>query len=227
MYENYPKNPVKTNLNEMISAKLIKDLERYGFKLDFPSYDSNENKIIDTLKTDNRRLYLAIPLLLQHKFDYKRIIKKLTTRKKSLIGNFDKIIIITNKIFKLEGIDNSYIKRIINKYKIKSKIRQEEFQYYYDSFKESVRNLEGAKEKLLEEQIKMRSTLNTNKALSKIFAPGKLRIMDKIFNHKSLTNTELKYYYRSIRPLILSILNEALQKYIRIIESTKKYSLKN
>jgi len=69
----------------------------------------------------------------------------------------------------------------------------------------------------------LRSTLNINKALSIIYSPGKQKIMEKIFNHEPLTNSELKYYYRSIRPLAQSILNEKLQDYLRIIESTKKY----
>jgi len=80
----------------MISAKLIKDLEKKGFRLDFPSYDSNEDRIIDILKEKNPRLYLAIPLLLQEEFSYDQIIKKLG--KKELIDSFDRIIIITNKI---------------------------------------------------------------------------------------------------------------------------------
>lgn len=201
----------------MISARLIKDLEKKGFNLDFPSYASNEEEIIEILKEKNERLYLAIPLLLQGEFDYKGIIAKLNAKS---IKEFNHIILITNNILKLENIDNKYIKKIIKEFNIKSKINQ--FQYYHGSFKDSIKNIKESKEEILEEQIKIRGKLNTNKALSNIFAPGKIRIMSKIFNHELLTNSELKYYYRSIRPLILSILNENLQKYIRIIESIRK-----
>lgn len=206
----------------MISAKLIKDLEKKGFKLDFPSYISNEDRIIDILKEKHERLYLAIPLLLQDKFDYKKIIKKLNKKE---IKDFNKIVIITNKIFMLESIDNDYIKKIINENNIKKKIKENEFQYYYDPFRESIKDREEDEEEAIKEQIKIRNKLDINRALSEIYSPGKLRIMKKIFNHEKLTNTELKYYYRSIKPLILSILNENLQKYVRIIESTKKYSV--
>lgn len=201
----------------MISAKLIKNLEKKGFNLDFPGYSSNEEEIIEILKGKNERLYLAIPLLLQNEFDYKKIITKLDAKS---IKEFNQIILITDKIFRMENINDSYLKKIIKEFNIKSKINQ--FQYYYDSFKEAIRNIKEDKEEILEEQIKSRGKLNTNKALLAIFAPGKIKIMNKIFNHESLTNSELKYYYRSIRPLILAILNETLQKYVRIIESTKK-----
>lgn len=201
----------------MITARLIKDLEKKGFNLNFPSYSSNEEEIIEILKEKNERLYLAIPLLLQGEFDYKKIIKELDIKS---IRKFNEIILITYKLFKLEDIDNNHIKKIIKVFNIKVKINQ--FQYYYDSFKESIGNIKENKETVLEEQIKIREKLNTNKALLNIFSPGKIKIMDKIFNHEALTNSELKYYYRSIRPLILSILNENLQKYVRIIESIKK-----
>lgn len=214
----------------MISAKLIKDLENNGFKLDLPSYDSNEERILDILKEDKERLFLAIPLFLQYKFDHKKIINKLQSLKKinsdRLIKKFNKIIIIANRIFISEGISNGYIKDIIKKNGIKEEINETEFQYYYDSFKDSIQDTEKDKEKFLKKQIDLRGRLNTNKALSDIYSPGKLRIMNKIFSHDPLSNTELKYYYRAIRPLILSILNEHLRKYISIIESTKKYSLK-
>lgn len=206
----------------MISAKLIKDLEKRGFELEFPSYTSIEVEIVDILKTNNQRLYLAIPLLLQQKIDYRQVTSELNAKLKK---EFNKIIIITDKIFKSERIDNKYIKSMINKHKIKAKITKTEFKYYHDSFKEAIKKTEKPKEKFFEEQIKIRGKLDVNKALSNIFSPGKLRIMDKIFNHEPLTNTELKYYYRSIRPLILSILNENLQKYVRIIESVKKCHL--
>lgn len=208
----------------MISAKLIKDLEREGFRLEFPSYESNEERIMEILKENNSRLNLAMPLLLRYTFDYRNIVNRLNSMKTGaeLIKNFKKIIVISSKIFKLEGIDNRYLKTIIKEGKIKEKIRKEEFEYYHDSFIEFIRKSAEEDESYLKEQIKIRGKLNTNKALSNIYSPGKLRIMDKIFNHEPLTNTELKYYYRSIRPLNLSIVNEDMQKYARIIESIRK-----
>ncbi len=205
----------------MISAKLMKELEKLGFRLDFPAYDSNEERIIEVIKEKNSRLKLAIPLLLQHRFDYNKIKNRLG---KEEIGEFKKIIIISGMIYKILGIDNEYLKDIINQDKLRCRIGKDEFKYYYDSFKESLKNSIAEEESKLEKDIKIRGTLNLNKALSTIYSPGKLRIMDKIFNHEKLSNSELKYYYRSIRPLILAILNENLQKYIRIIESSKKYS---
>ena len=208
----------------MISAKLIKDLEREGFSLDFPSYESNEERIIEILKESNPRLSLAMPLLLRYKFDYHKIEGKLNSMKigAELIKNFKKIITISNKIFELEGIDNRHLESIIKENKIREKIRKEEFQYYYDSFNEFSRKRGEEDESYFKEQIRIRGKLSINKSLSNIYSPGKLRIMNKIFSHEPLTNTELKYYYRSIRPLNLAILNEDMQKYVRIIESIRK-----
>ena len=203
----------------MMPAKLIKSLEKYGFELEFPGYNSNEEMIIEILKQKNERLSLSIPLLLSDGFDYKNIKKKLEP---SLIKEFDHIILITEKIFRLENIENMNISNIIKENKIKARIYGKRFEYFYDSFKHFSKNKETSEEKSIKGQIEIRGKLNTNIALSKIFAPGKRRIMGKIFNHEHLTNTELKYYYRSIRPLILSILNENMQKYLRIIESIKK-----
>jgi len=211
----------------MISARLIKDLEREGFSLDFPSYESNEERIIEILKESNPRLNLAMPLLLRYKFDYRKIEGKLSSIKigTELIKNFKKIIIISNKIFELEGIDYRHLESIIKENKIREKIKKEEFGYYYDSFKEFARKREEESESYFKEQIKIRGKLSINKSLSNIYSPGKLRIMSKIFNHEPLTNTELKYYYRSIRPLNLAVLNEDMQKYARIIESIRKLRL--
>lgn len=208
----------------MISAKLIKDLEREGFSLDFPSYESNEERIIEILKESNPRLSLAMPLLLRYKFDYHKIEGKLNSMKigAELIKNFRKIITISNKIFELEGIDNRHLESIIKENKIREKIRKEEFQYYYDSFNEFSRKRGEEDESYFKEQIRIRGKLSINKSLSNIYSPGKLRIMNKIFSHEPLTNTELKYYYRAIKPLSLSILNEDMQKYARIIESIRK-----
>lgn len=211
----------------MISARLLKDLERFGFELDFPSYGSNEERIFEIFKENSQRLYLAIPLLLQHKIDYDLIIHKVSSLKKdsasSLIKQFNKILIISNRIFMLEGLDNHHIQDIITKYLIKEDISEDEFRHYYNSFKDFFRRVATIREEDLKESVKIRSKLNINKSLSTIFSPAKLRIMEKIFNHDKLTNTELKYHYKSIKPLINAILNENMQQYLRIIDSSKKY----
>ncbi|MFH1275821.1 MAG: hypothetical protein ABIH82_01810, partial [Candidatus Woesearchaeota archaeon] len=205
----------------MITAKLIKSLEQEGFALDFPNYNSNEERILEILKENNERLLLALPLLLKYTFDYEDIKKNLS--KKNLLL-FNEMILITEKIFIKEKMGDSYLKKIIKKYSLKEKIDKKRFDYFYGSFQGFIKNNTEKKEEQFEELIDIRGKLNLNQALSKIYSPGKLRIMEKIFKHEKLNNTELKYYYRSIRPLILAILNENLQKYVRVIESTKKYS---
>ena len=210
----------------MIPAKLIKDLEKIGFQLDFPTYKSNEDRIFEILKTNNQRLFLAIPLILQYHFDYDMIINKLSSLNKNeadrLIKQFNKILIITNKIFTLESL-NYDIQNTIDRYSIKEDIKDEEFKYYYDSFKDFSRRTTDIKDERFRENIKFRGKLDTNKSLSEIFSPAKRRIMEKIFQHEKLTNTELKYYYKAISPLIHAILNESMDQYLRIIDSSKKY----
>ena len=211
----------------MIPAKLIKDLEKIGFQLDFPTYKTNEDRIFDTLKTNNQRLFLAIPLILQYNFNYDIIINKLSSLNKGeadrLIKQFNKILIITNKIFILENLNNYDIQNTINKYSMKEDIKDEEFRYYYDSFKDFSRRTTDIKDERFRENIKIRGKLDTNKSLSEIFSPAKRRIMEKIFQHEKLTNTELKYYYKAISPLIHAILNESMDQYLRIVDSSKKY----
>ena len=211
----------------MIPAKLIKDLEKLGFQLDFPTYKSNEGRIFDTLKTNNQRLFLAIPLILQYNFNYDVIINKLSSLNKEeankLIKHFNKILIITNKIFILESLNNYNIQNTINRYSVKEDIKDEEFRYYYDSFKDFSKRTNYIEDEKFKENIKLRTKLNINKSLSEIFSPAKCRIMEKIFQHEKITNTELKYYYKAISPLIRAILNEGMEQYLRIIDSSKKY----
>ncbi len=207
----------------MISARLINELENYGFRLDLPGYNTTEEIIIEILCENNPRLDTAIPLLLEKELDYGKIIKKLDISTKNRLN---KILCIANQIFSKENIQSTYLNKIISVYKIKANNTNEEFQYYYSAFKDSNKNIQEKNEEYAIEQIKRRSILNRNLALSHIFSPGKQRIMEKIYNHEQLTNTELKYYYRAIRPLILSMFNDNLQKYIHIIESTKKYTSK-
>ena len=205
----------------MITAKLMKNLEREGFTLNFPEYSSSEEMIREILQENNERLRLALPLLFRSEFDYEKIKKNLP---KKNLSTFNRLILISNNIFIKEKLNNRWLKEIIKKQSLKQKINKDELNYYHDSFKEFNKNKEINEEKRFKEQIDLRGKLNINQALSRIYSPGKLLIMAKIFDHEPLTNTELKYYYRSIRPFILAILNENLQKYLRLIESTKKYS---
>ncbi|MEK6836415.1 MAG: hypothetical protein AABX94_01970 [Nanoarchaeota archaeon] len=69
---------------------------------------------------------------------------------------------------------------------------------------------------------KLRLTLDLNKDLKVLFSPAKIRIMEKIFNHEKLTNTELKYYYKAVSSINKAVLNPGLSDYLRIIEMTKK-----
>ena len=123
----------------------------------------------------------------------------------------------------LERMDNRHIRDLITEHSIKEDVREEEFNYYYSWFKDFSKKRGDIQEKGFKENIKIRSKLEINKSLSVIFSPAKLRIMEKIFQHDKLTNTELKYYYRSIRPLMHAILNEDMQQYLRIVDSLKKY----
>src|SRR3989344_8164373 len=139
----------------MIPAKLIKDLEKIGFQLDFPAYKSNEDRIFEILKTNNQRLFLAIPLILQYHFDYDIIINKLSSLNKDeadrLIKQFNKILIITNKIFILESLNNYDIQNIIDRYSITEDIKEDEFRYYYNSFKDFSRKTIDAKDERFRE----------------------------------------------------------------------------
>ena len=202
----------------MASAKLIKSLEKKGFLLDFPEYDSTEEEIIEILKEINPRIMLSLPLLLIEEFDYHKVCSKLNPLQKK---EFDKTILISEKIYKIEHLSNR-LDELIKEEKIKPDFSKREFEAFYDSFKESQFNTEKKQQKITEKQSKLRLNLDLNKDLKTLFSPAKIRIMDKIFNHKSLTNTELKYYYKAISNINKAVLNPSMQDYLRIIETTKK-----
>lgn len=202
----------------MIKAKLIKSLERKGFYLEFPDYDSNEEVIIEIIKSGEERLKFSIPLLLTEKIDYKKIIYKLGRKEREEIN---KIIILSRGIYKKENIGNG-LSVIIKENKIQAKYSKNEFNDYYSSFVESRKRAGQDEQKAIEEQSKLRLNLDLNKSLRELFSPAKIRIMDKIFNHKKITNTELKYYYRGISKINRAVLTPALQDYLRVIENTRK-----
>jgi len=202
----------------MISAKLIKLLDKQGFLLEFPEYNSPEELIIEILKENNPRILLSLPLFLKEKFDYKKICSKLTSSQKK---EFDKVILMSGNIYKKENINNS-LKELIKKERINGSFLKKEFEEAYDSFKETQINSEKKEQKIIEKQSKLRLNLNLNKSLQILFSPAKIKIMEKIFNHEDLTNTELKYYYKSISNINRAVSNSALQDYLKIIEITKK-----
>lgn len=205
----------------MPSAKLIKALEREGFYLNFPEYESNEELILSILKENNFRISLSLPLFIRKEISYEKISSKLKAKEKK---EFNKIILISEKIYRKEGIESN-LRDIIKQSKIKAKFSEQEFIEFYDSFKESISRLNKNEEKLIEKQSKLRLNLDLNKSLAILFSPGKLRIMDKIFNHIKLTNSELKYYYRSISNINRAIFNPVVQDYLRVIEITKKTAI--
>lgn len=202
----------------MEDAKLIKSLERKGFFLDFPEYDSIEEEIIEIMKKDNPRILLSLPLFLMEQFDYRKICSKLNSKQKK---ELDKAILISEKIYKKENIQNR-LKELIKNSKIK--FSSGEFNEFYSTFKEARLNREKTEQKSIERQSKLRLNLGLNKDIKTLFSPAKIMIMEKIFNHEKLTNTELKYYYRAISNIDKAVLNPALQDYLRIIETTRKVS---
>ncbi|HIG96508.1 TPA: hypothetical protein HA249_06520 [Candidatus Woesearchaeota archaeon] len=213
----------------MTNAKLIKALEKKGFELNFPSYDSNEDLIINILRERDARIDAAIPLCLKEEFNYKEIHHKLTTNKidEYLIDKFNEYILITREICMLESLPHDHLDRIIKEEKIKKKFDKRNLLYFHDIFQECTKKQEKQKEEKLTKQIELRIKLNMNTALSTIFSPGKIRILEKIADYEPLTMTELQYYYSRIRPLNRAILHPILQNYLRIIESAKKILLKN
>jgi hypothetical protein len=207
----------------MPSAKLIKALEKEGFFLEFSDYESKEEIIIDAIKENNPRLNFSLPLFLKEEINYKKIISRLNAAQKKEI---DKAILISNKIYKNENIQ-SKLKEIIRKNKIRAGFSKQEFQNYYNSFKESRARLKGIEQKIIEKQSKLRLNLDLNKSLATLFSPAKIRIMEKIFNHEKLTNTELKYYYKATSNINRAVLNPSIQDYLRIIEISRKIVKKN
>lgn len=201
----------------MPEHEIIKSLEREGFLIEYPDTHSSEEKIILILEEKEKRLNLAIPLLLERNFDYGKIKENLLRLKdgKSLLQEFDKIIVITEEIFRRLKKGSESLSRIIKENKIKAHFTEKEFEYYLEEFKESKRNLEkGNFEKGDLEKRKMIESFN---ALEKIFSPAKLRILRKIYKFEDLTDTEKMYYYRGIKPIIDAILDKNLQGYLQII----------
>ena len=209
----------------MASARLIKAFEKEGFFLEFPAYSSKEELIIEILKENNPRMNLGLPLFLIRPFDYKEIIKEINKEHKK---ELDKAIIISERIYAKEKIENN-LKEIIKENNIDSffqkkekKEIEKEFDNFYSVFKEAKLEESNKGQKMIEKQSKLRLNLDLNKSLKTLFSPAKIRIMEKIFNHQLLTNTELKYYYKAISNINKSVLNPGVEDYLRIIELSKK-----
>lgn len=206
----------------MPEAKLIKALEREGFFLEFPGYQSREELITDVLRESNDRLLLSLPLLLRGSFGYRKIVSQVAKEEKRLL---DKAILISEKIYRKENI-KSELKAIIKENKIRVRFSKSEFDEFYTAFREAQLTRNREEQKNMEKQSQLRLNLDLQKSLRALFSPAKLRIMNTIFNHQLLTNTELKYYYKAISPLNKAILNRSLQDYVRVIGIAKKHTNK-
>ncbi len=209
----------------MTDAKLFYALEKKGFSLAFPRYDSPEDLIISILQEQDPRLDSALPLCLKSDFDYQEIKRKLSDS--DLIGKLNNAILITREICILEDLSHDHLDKIIQEEHMKDKIDKNAFNYFYDNFQESLRRQEKQDDRQLTKEMDLRNKLNTTKALATLFSPAKLRILEKISHYEALTMTELKYYYKSIKPINRAILHPTLQNYLRIIESAKKIIEKN
>lgn len=201
----------------MASAKLIKNLERLGFEFEYPAYESFNEMIIEILKENDSRLKPALTWLLTN-FNYENLKKELNKKELEELNN---IIIICNEIYKERGI-NSELPKIIKKYNISNSNWQKEYGYYFERLDTAFKNLEKKQFQEIEEMTEIRTKFPMSEALSTLFKPGKLKIMEKIFNYQPLTNTEFYYYYRSIRPTILACMNKKALEYMEFIERMKK-----
>ncbi len=207
----------------MPEAKLIKALEREGFFLEFPLYQTREEIIIDILKEGNQRIFLSLPLFLRGSFNYQEIVSRISNKEKLL---FDKTIVISERIYRKERIQND-LKAFIQANKIKAKFSGNEFKEFYREFQEVQLKKQEGEQKDIQEQSRLRLQLNLQQSLRVLFSPAKLRIMNAIFNHQPLTNTELKYYYKAISSINRAILNRGLQDYVGLVETVKKLGKKD
>jgi len=202
----------------MISAKLIKYLEEKGFELEFPSYEPEE-AIIKILKSNNERLELAIPLLLMEEINIDYLLKKLSKEEKNKLKEIIQITKIIEKENKLNILNDDLRKISIKKSKKELKTRKEYFEQHLLGF---LKNKEQIEKNELERSISIRKQPNIITDLKILFSPKKIEIMEKIFNIKPLTKTELEYYYRSIAPILKALMNQNLKDYAEIILKTKK-----
>lgn len=196
----------------MLSAKAIKELNSEGFDVLMPS--AKKEEIFEEIFLENSsRLDLALPLLFSSStFDYSFLRQFKSER-------LSKILAISKKIFEIENIESLKFDGICSELGLID-FSSEEFDYFYSNFKE-FRERKLARDKL---NLDLRLKVLLNKDLSKLFSLAKQRILNKIYSHEILTNTELKYYYRSIRPLIKILLNDSLRDYARVIDGIKPKS---
>ncbi len=202
----------------MADARLIKALEREGFFLEFPLYQSQEEIITAILKDGNPRILPSLPLFLRSSFNYAKVISRISKRERKV---FDKAIGISARIYRKEKIEGR-LRELIRKHGIKARFTEGEFKEFYEAYQEAQLKKRGEEQREIEEQSRLRLRLDLQESLQTLFSPAKLRIMEAIFNHRPLSNTELKYYYKAISPINRAVLNKALQGYLQVIENVKK-----
>ena len=154
-----------------------------------------------------------------HSFNYQTIVSQILREEKRL---FDEAILISEALYEKEHIEHT-LGEVIRKNNLRAKFSEKQFEEFYSSFREARLARNREEQKSIEKQSRLRLNLDLNNSLRVLFSPAKIRILNKIFNHELLTNTELKYYYRAISNINKSVLNVSLQSYLRVIEMSKKH----
>lgn len=206
----------------MISAKLIKSLEYFGFELELPMISSRKELIRKILEENNNRLNYSFPLIIET-MDTKEL-KELYSeiyKEKKYLKIFKKLLFLSQEIFKIENKANNLIESLDISFDDIQKPTKTIKQYFLEEYRRAKSNF---MKKELENNLQIAKDakkIDLNMNLKKIFSSGKIKILNKIINHQTLSRTEYNYYSSRIKPILNSILDENIKIYLNSIKNTK------
>jgi hypothetical protein len=211
----------------MISAKLMKELEKEGFELNFPKYESKKEILLDIIRTNNMRLltpfiFLISKLNEKEIFDLYNEIKK-SSDKVELVRfrTYLKLTIGTLKRAK-QKIPES-IKKIGNKLILEKNVTEMLTEEDYKINLKRMKEFRDARDSKIALKFANDSTnFIFNTKLIKLFPEGKRKILKKIISHEQLTRSEYNYYSSRIKPIIEAILDDDIKTYLKSALKTKK-----